>query len=108
MIICLCIKRVIGGDSMNIFQQFQMIMDPSTTLGAFTISVAASMFVGFLTGFKCKKIINKNNTIVADKTNNISQDITNSAEIKDINKIRKSNVIQVGNVEGDIFQDIER
>jgi len=93
---------------MNIFQQFQMIMDPSTTLGAFIISVVAGLLVGFITGFKCKKIVNKENTIVADKTKNISQDITNSEEIKGNNKIQKTNVIHVGDVEGDIFQDIER
>lgn len=35
---------------MNILDQFASLLDPSTTLGAFLISVIASLIVGFFTG----------------------------------------------------------
>lgn len=41
---------------MNIIDQFISIMDPSTTLGAFIISVVASLVVGFFTGKKVTNI----------------------------------------------------
>lgn len=34
----------------ELIHQFQTIVDPSSTLGAFLISVAASLVVGFFTG----------------------------------------------------------
>lgn len=35
---------------MNIIEQFNTIINPSTTLGALTISIVASLIVGFFTG----------------------------------------------------------
>ncbi len=35
---------------MNIIDQFALLFDPSSALGAFLISVAASLVVGFFTG----------------------------------------------------------
>lgn len=40
---------------MNILDQFIAIMNPSTTLGAFIISIISSLVVGFFTG---KKVTN--------------------------------------------------
>ena len=39
---------------------FNALIDPSTTLGAFVISVVASLVVGFLSGKTYGKYINKN------------------------------------------------
>lgn len=41
---------------MNIIDQFTVIVDPSTTLGAFIISIVASLLVGFFTGKKVTNI----------------------------------------------------
>lgn len=41
---------------MNIIEQFNAIIDPSTTLGAFLISTIASLVVGFFTGIKITNI----------------------------------------------------
>lgn len=41
---------------MNIVEQFNSIIDPSTTLGAFLISPIASVVVGFFTGMKITNI----------------------------------------------------
>jgi hypothetical protein len=40
----------------NLFQQFGNLIDPSTTLGAFVISIFASFIGGFFTGKKVKNI----------------------------------------------------
>ena len=52
---------------MSIFEQFHSIVNPSTTLGAFLISIAASIvasgLIGFFTGRQYRKMIEKKNSI---------------------------------------------
>lgn len=58
---------------MNIIDQFIAIVDPSTTLGAFIISIAASLVVGFFTG---KKVTN------IQKGKNIKGDMIQNSRVK--------------------------
>lgn len=58
---------------MNIFEQFIAITDPSTTLGAFIISITASLVVGFLTG---KKVTN------SQKAKNVRGDMIQNSKVK--------------------------
>lgn len=43
----------------NLSQQFNVLFDPSTALGAFLISLAASIVASFLLGFFSSKIVFK-------------------------------------------------
>jgi len=54
---------------MTIFGQFNAIIDPSTTLGAFIISVVASLVVGFFTG-KGVSNIQKGKNVMGDMNQN--------------------------------------
>lgn len=71
---------------MSIFEQFQNIVNPSTTLGAFLISIAASIvasvLIGFFTGRHYQKKIDKKNSIEANTAmGSITQDkIKNNSE----------------------------
>lgn len=53
----------------NLFQQFSNLIDPSTALGAFLISILASFLSGFFTS---KKITNiqKSKTVIGDMNQN--------------------------------------
>ena len=81
---------------MNLVQQFQNLLDPSTALGAFLI------------GRKYQKEIDKKNIIEAKKANSIIQDVrkTGKSDLAD-EKVKKSNSIKVGTVTGTIKQDVE-
>lgn len=52
---------------MNLVQQFQNLLDPSTALGAFLISLLAGVVCSFLLGRKYQKEIDKKNIIEAKK-----------------------------------------
>lgn len=97
-------------NTMNILQQFQNIVDPSTTLGAFLISLVAgvigSLIVGFFSGRRYEASIHKKNMIKAEGAGAISQDVRKAHEAKNI-EISKSNTISVGSVTGEIRQDVE-
>ncbi|MCF8020046.1 MAG: hypothetical protein K9L62_11650 [Vallitaleaceae bacterium] len=58
---------------MDIIDQFIVIVDPSTTLGAFIISIAASLAVGFFTG---KKVTNN------QKGKNVRGDMIQNSRVK--------------------------
>lgn len=102
---------------MSIFEQFHSIVNPSTTLGAFLISIAASIvasgLIGFFTGRQYQKMIEKKNSIKANavmgsiiqdkRKNNNESGSTKKTDVF----IRKENSIDVGNVFGDINQDVE-
>ena len=60
---------------MNLVQQFQNLLDPSTALGAFLISLIAGIVCSFLLGMKFQKEIDKKNSIEAEKVGSILQDI---------------------------------
>lgn len=93
---------------MNLVQQFQNLVDPSTTLGAFLISLIASIVVSFLFGMKFQRKIDKKNNIEVEKVDSIHQDIhKKSASDSESEKVRKSNSIKAGIVTGTIKQDVE-
>ena len=58
---------------MSIINLFVAIVDPSTTLGTFIISIVASLIVGFLTG---KKVTN------IQKGKNIKGDMIQNSKVK--------------------------
>lgn len=58
---------------MNIIDQFAIIVDPSTTLGAFIISIAASLVVGFFTG---KQVTN------SQKGKNVKGDMIQNSNVR--------------------------
>lgn len=102
---------------MSIYEQFQSIVNPSTTLGAFLISIVASIvasvLIGFFTGRQYQKMIEKKNSIetnavmgsiTQDKRKNINE--SGSSKKSDV-LISKENRIKAGNVFGDISQDVE-
>ncbi len=61
---------------MDLVKQFQMLLDPGTTLGAFLISVAASIVVGFFSGKSYqKKVISRNSMIVGNNSGTINQNV---------------------------------
>ena len=99
-----------------IMEQFQNLVNPSTTLGAFLISVAAgivaSAIIGFFAGRHYQKKIDKKNSIEVNTVmGSITQDKRkNSSGSDSLNKsdilIRKENSIKAGNVFGDMNQDV--
>lgn len=93
---------------MNLVQQFQNLIDPSTALGAFLISLLAGVVCSFLFGRKYQKEIDKKNSIEAEKVGSIIQDVrkTGKSDLAD-EKVKKSNSIKVGTVTGTIKQDVE-
>lgn len=93
---------------MNLVQQFQNLLDPSTALGAFLISLIAGIVCSFLLGMKFQKEIDKKNSIEAEKAGSIIQDVrkTGKSDLAD-EKVKKSNSIKVGTVTGTIKQDVE-
>lgn len=93
---------------MNLAQQFQNLIDPSTAFGAFFISLLAGVVCSFLLGRKYQKEIDKKNIIEAKKANSIIQDVrkTGKSDLAD-EKVNKSNSIKVGTVTGTIKQDVE-
>lgn len=93
---------------MNLVQQFQNLLDPSTALGAFLISLIAGIVCSFLLGMKFQKEIDKKNSIEAEKVGSILQDIhKKSASDSESEKVKKSNSIKVGTVTGTIKQDVK-
>lgn len=72
-VIQVLIRLDIGRLVMNIIDQFTAIVDPSTTLGAFIISIAASLVVGFFTG---KKVAN------IQKGKNVKGDMIQNSKVK--------------------------
>lgn len=101
---------------MLIMEQFRNLVNPSTTLGAFLISVAAgivaSAIIGFFAGRHYQKKIDKKNSIEVNTVmGSITQDKRkNSSGSDPLNKsdilIRKENSIKAGNVFGDMNQDV--
>lgn len=101
---------------MLIMEQFQNLVNPSTTLGAFLISVAAgivaSAIIGFFAGRHYQKKIDKKNSIEVNTVmGSITQDKRkNSSGSDPLNKsdmlIQKENSIKAGNVFGDMNQDV--
>lgn len=58
---------------MNIIEKFDTIINPSTTLGAFIISIVASLIVGFFTRKRVSNI---------QKGKNIKGDMIQDSEVK--------------------------
>lgn len=93
---------------MNLVQQFQNLLDPSTVLGAFLISLIASIVCSFLLGKKYQKEIDKQNRITAERAGAIVQDVHKkmNSDTSD-EKVKKINSIEVGTVDGTIKQDVD-
>lgn len=92
---------------MILVEQFQNLLDPSTALGAFLISLLAGIVPSFLLGMKFQKI-DKKNSIEAEKVESIIQDVHKKGASDAVDeKVKKSNSINVGIVTGTIKQDVE-
>lgn len=93
---------------MNLVQQFQNLLDPSTALGAFLISLIASIVCSFLLGRKYQKEIDKQNRITAERAGAIVQDVHKKMNLDTSDeKVKKINSIEVGTVDGTIKQDVD-
>lgn len=93
---------------MNLVQQFQNLLDPSTALGAFLISLIASIVCSFLLGKKYQKEIDKQNRITAERAGAIVQDVHKKMNLDTSDeKVKKINSIEVGTVDGTIKQDVD-
>lgn len=93
---------------MILVEQFQNLLDPSTALGAFLISLLAGIVTSFLLGMKFQKKIDKKNSIEAEKVESIIQDVHKKGASDAVDeKVKKSNSIKVGIVTGTIKQDVE-
>lgn len=65
--------------------QFQSLLDPATTLGAFLISMLAGILVSFIFGFFTGKTYMKKNTIKMKENNgmiNIDSEVTGGVNDK--------------------------
>ena len=93
---------------MDIVQQFQILFDPSTALGAFLISFIAGIVSSFFVGRKFQKEIDKKNYVEVHKVGEIIQDVHKQKNLdsKD-EKVKKNNMIKAGTVTGTIKQDVE-
>ena len=92
---------------MILVEQFQNLLDPSTALGAFLISLLAGIVPSFLLGMKFQKI-DKKNSIEAEKVESIIQDVHKKGASDAVDeKVKKSNSINVGIVTGTIKQDVK-
>lgn len=93
---------------MNLMQQFQNLLNPSTTLGAFLISLIAGIICSFLLGKKCQRDIDKKNSIEAENANSVIQDVHKKNDLdSDDEKVKKVNNIKIGMVTGTIKQDVD-
>lgn len=84
--------------------QFMNLLDPSTTLGAYIISLLASATFSFVCGRKYERHSRKKNIIKAEEVDGtIYQNERNTNENKIFNE--ELNLIQAKTVKGDIQQD---
>lgn len=95
----------------SLAEQFENLIDPSTALGAFLISLVAGLVCSFITGWQACKYKNRKNDIEAnDVGGSINQDI-NSDQSNNYDKAsfeKTKNSIKVRNVQGDINQDVRK
>ncbi|MCM1174642.1 MAG: hypothetical protein NC341_06270 [Blautia sp.] len=87
---------------MDFLARFLNMIDPSTVLGAFLISVCASLFVGFFSRKKEKG--GKENRITVKEAKNIDQDVGEETK----HYFHKKNTIRADKVTGNIRQDVRK
>jgi hypothetical protein len=65
---------------MTIFEQFKLLLDPSTARGAFIISISASVIASFVAGFFTGKTVTK--VTIVQKGKNVGGDMIQNSVVK--------------------------